>query len=185
MRTIWLTLWLRKASVSAQMANETNVYPEKSWTVKTRNGGCSGWCGSAFLCFPCSSVTAFLLVSQTFALRLTTSRHLSLSCARYSRQLGTIPKGFMETFSVSLNCLFWRLWERLHWDSSLKSSFFGRRWSFMQTWPAQRSCDCIKIGVDAGKKKPELKLRCLWCVFAMWYRESSSDRSCESGLASF
>ena len=38
-----------------------------------------------FLSFLHSSVAALLLCSQTFAPRLTTSRHLSLSCARYSR----------------------------------------------------------------------------------------------------
>ena len=34
------------------------------------------------------------------------------------------------------------------------------------------------------KEKLEFKLQCQGCVFAMWYRESSSDRSCESGFAS-
>ena len=48
MRTIWSTLWQRKASLSAQMANETNLCAEESWVERTRNGGGSGWCGSAF-----------------------------------------------------------------------------------------------------------------------------------------
>ena len=34
------------------------------------------------------------------------------------------------------------------------------------------------------KEKPELKPRCLGCGFAIWCRESFSDRSRESGLAS-
>ena len=48
MRTIRSTLWLRKASVSAQMTNETNLCAEESWAVRTRNSGGSGWCCSAF-----------------------------------------------------------------------------------------------------------------------------------------
>ena len=47
-----------------------------------------------------SSVAAFLLVSLSFVPCLTTSRHLSLFCARYSRQLEAIPKDFMETSSI-------------------------------------------------------------------------------------
>ena len=31
--------------------------------------------------------------------------------------------------------------------------------------------------------RPELKLRCRGCGFAMWWLESSPDKSCESGLA--
>ena len=52
MRTVWSTLWLRKASMSAQMANETNLCTEQSWAVTTRNGGGSGWCGNTFSKFP-------------------------------------------------------------------------------------------------------------------------------------
>ena len=70
-----------------------------------------------FLSFLCSSVATFLLVSQTFTPCLTTSRHLSLSCATYSRELGAIMKYYMETFWVSLKRFFWPLWERLLRDS--------------------------------------------------------------------
>ena len=35
-----------------QMANETNLYAEESWPVRTRNGSGSGWCGSTFSKFP-------------------------------------------------------------------------------------------------------------------------------------
>ena len=66
-----------------------------------------------FLSFLRSSVTAFLLASYTFTPRLTTSRHFSLFCPRYSKQLGVTPKDFMETFSVSFKCFFWPPWERL------------------------------------------------------------------------
>ena len=38
--------------MSSQMANETNLCTEKSWTVRTSNGGDSGGCGSAFCKFP-------------------------------------------------------------------------------------------------------------------------------------
>ena len=62
-----------------------------------------------FLSFLHSSVAAFLLVSQTFAPRLTTSRHFSLFCNRYSRQLGAMPKYLMESFSVSLKSVFFYL----------------------------------------------------------------------------
>ena len=55
-----------------------------------------------FLSFLCSSVAAFLLVSQTFVSGLTTSLHLSLSSSRYSKQIRVASKDFMETFSVSL-----------------------------------------------------------------------------------
>ena len=92
-----------------------------------------------------SSVAAFLLDSLTFASCLKTSRYLSLSPARYSRQLGAIPKDFMETFSVSMKRFFWSLWERLPWDISPLSSFIGKRWSFIRTWRAQPRCDCIKM----------------------------------------
>ena len=54
-----------------------------------------------FLRFLNSLFAAFLLVSQTFARRLTISRHFSLFSARCSRQSGAIAKDFMETFSVS------------------------------------------------------------------------------------
>ena len=51
MRTIWSTLWLRTRSVRAQIANETHLCTEESWTVKRRNGGSSSWCGCAFFKF--------------------------------------------------------------------------------------------------------------------------------------
>ena len=149
MRTIGSTLWLRKASVSVQIVNEINLCVEESWAVRTRNQGMVVTLTDMavlFLSFLSSSVVAFLLISQTFASRLITSRYLSLSCTRYSRQLGAIPKDFVETFSVSLKRFFWPPWERLPWNSSPKSSFFGRWWSFKETtWPAQRSCDWIKM----------------------------------------
>ena len=139
-----------------------------------------------FLSFLRSTAAAFLLVSQTFALRLTTSHHLSLSCARYSKQLGSILKDFMQIFSVFLKRFFWCPWDRLPWDNSLKSSFFGKQ------------CGYISYGQDRPNEsmissiwyrcweeiKLKLKLRCRWCVFAMWCRESSLDRSCESGFSS-
>ena len=59
-----------------------------------------------FLIFLRGSVAAFLLVSQTFIPRLTTSCHLCLSCARYSKQLRFITKDFTETFRVSLRSAF-------------------------------------------------------------------------------
>ena len=43
---------MRKASLSAQMANETNLCAEESWAVRTKNSGSSSWCGSAFSQFP-------------------------------------------------------------------------------------------------------------------------------------
>ena len=99
-----------------------------------------------FLSFLRSSVAAFLLASQTFVSCLTTSRHLSLSCARYFKQLRVTPKDFMETFSVSLKRFFWPPWECLPRDSSPQSTFFRRWWCFMQTtWLAQWSCGCIKM----------------------------------------
>ena len=76
MTTIWSTLWLRKASVSAQVANETNLCVKESWTVRTRNGGASDWYGSAFSKFPAQLSCCITL--QTFALNLTTSHHFSV-----------------------------------------------------------------------------------------------------------
>ena len=108
-----------------------------SRAARTRNGGCSGWCGCAF--------SKFLQVLQTFTLHLTISCHLFLFCTRYSWQLGAILKDFMETVRVSLKHFFWSPWEFLPWDSSPKSSYFGKRWPFMwTTWLAQQSYDCIK-----------------------------------------
>ena len=92
------------------------------------------------------STAAFLLASQTFAQRLTILRYLSLFCARYSKQLGSIPKDFTETFSVSLKRFFWSSWYHFPRDSSQPSSFFGSWWFFMQiTSPVKRTCDCIKM----------------------------------------
>ena len=67
----------------------------------------------SFLIFLRSSLTAFLLVSQTFSPRLTNSRHLFLSCARYTMQLEAIPKDSMETTRVSLKSVLWPPWEHL------------------------------------------------------------------------
>ena len=46
------------------------------------------------------SGAAFLLASLTFAPHLTTSRHLSQSCAKYFKQLGVIPIDFMGSFEA-------------------------------------------------------------------------------------
>ena len=106
-----------------------------------------------FLSFLCSSLNTFLLVSQTYTPHLMTSCYMSLFCTRYFWQLGVKLKDFMETFSVSLKGFFWPLWKCLPWDSSPLSSFFGRWWSFMRTaWPAQQSCDCIKMVKMLGRK---------------------------------
>ena len=146
MRSIWSTLWLRNASVSEQMANKTNLWAEESWAVRTRNGGGSGWCGSAFSKFPSQLSSVFLLVWHTLLSRLITSHHLSPSYARYSCQLEAIPKDFIETFRVSLKSFFWLPWERMRTDSLLLNCFFESLWFFMQTtWPTQQSCDCIKM----------------------------------------
>ena len=82
-----------------------------------------------FLSFLCSSVAVFLLVLQTFARRLTTSRHSSsLSCARYSRQLRMTPKRFQEDLQcVFEDLFFWPRWQGLLRYISPWSSFFGRR----------------------------------------------------------
>ena len=47
-----LQIHLMTGSVSAQMANESNLYAGEPWAVKTRNGGGSGLCGSVFSKFP-------------------------------------------------------------------------------------------------------------------------------------
>ena len=44
--------------MNVQMANETNLWAENSWAVRTRNG-----CDSAFLSFLCSLVAAIILAS--------------------------------------------------------------------------------------------------------------------------
>ena len=67
----------------------------------------------SFLNFHQGLVVAFLLTSQTFVSRLTTSPHLFLSRSRYSLLLGATPKDFMETLSVSLQCFLWPPWESL------------------------------------------------------------------------
>ena len=104
-----INLGLRTGSVSAQMANEANLCTEESWAVRTRNDGGSGWCGSAFLSFLHSSVATFLLASQTFTPCLTTSRHLSLSCTKYSRLLGWYQK-----ISWRLSVCLWNTFFGLH-----------------------------------------------------------------------
>ena len=63
-----------------------------------------------FLSFLRSSVAAFLLTSQTFAPRLTTSRLLFLCRTRYSMQLRAILKDLMDTFNVSLKRFSWPPW---------------------------------------------------------------------------
>ena len=104
-----------------------------------------------FLSFLHSSVAAFLLGSLTFAPRWTTSHYLSLSCTRYSRQLGAIPKDFRVTFSVSLKHFFWSHWKRLHRDclpqrvSSRSSDLSYGQHGSTKLWLHQD-------GVDVGKR---------------------------------
>ena len=148
------------------MANETNLCTEESWTVRTRNGGGSGWCGSAFSKFPAQLSCCMFSISQTFAPRLTTSRHMSLFCATYFRQLVTIPKDFMETFSVSLKCLFWpacsETVNRRAVSSGGSDLSCGQHDRPNDAVIASRWCRC-------WEEKPELKLRCLGCIYIYIY----------------
>ena len=139
-----------------------------------------------FLSFLRSSVAAFLLVSQTFAPCLTTSRHLSLSCTRYSWQLRLIPKDFIETLTVCLCRAFSGLLVESACFKTIRCRAVssgggdiscGQHDQSNKAVIASRWCRC-------WKEKPELKLQCQGCVFSIWCQESSSDRSCESGLAS-
>ena len=52
MATICSTLCLGTGSMRAKLADETNLCAEESWAGRTRNGGGSGWYGSAFSKFP-------------------------------------------------------------------------------------------------------------------------------------
>ena len=135
MQTIWSTLWLRKASMSAQMVNETNLRAEESWAVRTRKG--SGWCGSAFSKFPaqlsCCFSSSFKLLLHIWQFHITCLRQMFLAIRVNS-----------ERFHGDLQCVFEALF--LASLGALPLSFFRRRWSFMWTaWLAQRSCDCIKM----------------------------------------
>ena len=96
--------------MSAQMANETNLCAQESWAERTRNGGSCGGCDNAFSKFPAQLSYCVSSGFTDFCSNLTTSHYLSLSCARFSSQLGAIPKDFMETFSVSFKRFFWRPW---------------------------------------------------------------------------
>ena len=114
-----------------------------------------------FLSFLYSSIAASLLASQTFSPRLTTLRHLSLSRARYSKQLGVTLKDFMETFSVSVKCFFWPPWERLRrraFSSEGGDLSYGQHDRPNEAVIASIWCRCLE-------EKPELKLWCLVCFF--------------------
>ena len=146
MRAIRSTLWLRKTSMSVQMANETTLCAEESWVVRTRNHGSSGWYGSAFSKFPAQlsscvssgfidfhskfgNFTPLLsILRQVFrAIRVNTERFYGdLQCVFEVLSLSALGVLALRQFAV-------------------EQFFFGRRWSFMQTWPAKWSSDCIKM----------------------------------------
>ena len=139
-----------------------------------------------FLSFLRSSVAAFLLVSQTFVPRLTSSHNLFLSYARYSWQLARYQKNSWKYSACLRSAFFSGLLgsacpEIVH--RRAVSSGGGDLSCEQQGQPneaviASRWCRCCE-------EKLELKLLCRGCIFAIWYRESSSDSSCETGLASF
>ena len=184
MRTIRSTLWLRTGSVSTQMANEANLCAEESWTVRTRNGGGTGWCGSAFPKFPaqlsCCVPSCFTDVRSTF------DNFTSLVLYQIFKTI----RSDIEKFHGDLQCVFEALFQTSIGALALRQfaveQFFREAVIFYtdnMTGPTKLWLH--QNGVDAGKRsKPKLKHWCPGCVFAIWCREFSSDRSCESGLAS-
>ena len=177
-----INLWLKMGSMSMQMSNETNLSVEES---KWGQGIVTAECNVAvpFLYFLHCSVAMLLLVSQAFTPCLTTSCHLSLFCTRYSRLLGVISKDFMEIFSVSL-----KHFSNLH-GSACPETVCCRAVSSeegnLSCWQHDQPNKTVIASrwYRCWKEKTELKLCCQGCVFGMWCRESSSDRSCGSSLA--
>ena len=170
--------------MSAQMVNETNLCVEESWAMRTRNGGGSGWCGTAISKFP---VQLGYCVSSGFTnLRSMFDNFVLLVSVLH--QIFQAIRGDTKRFCEDLPCLW--------------SAFFGL---LKNTCPETVHRRAVSLGggellcrqhdqsneavissrwCRCWEEKPELKLCCLGCVFAMWCWESSSDRSHESSLAS-
>ena len=102
MRTIWSTLWLRTVSMSEQMVNDTNLWAEESWAVRTRNGGGSGWCGSAFSKFP-AQLSCFVYSGFT-DFRSTFDNFTPLHSVL--RQIFQAIRGDTKSFHGDLQCVF-------------------------------------------------------------------------------
>ena len=179
MRTIWSTLQLRMGSVSAQMANEANLFAEESWAVRTRNGGSSGWCGSAFSKFPaqlsCCVSSCFTDFRSSFD---NFTPLVSVLC-----QIFQAIRSATERFHGDVQSVFEVLFLRnacpekvCHRAVSSEGGdlSYGQHDQPNEAVIASRWCRC-------WEEKPKLKLWCWGCVFAMWCWESSL---CESVLAS-
>ena len=89
-----------------------------------------------------------------------------------------INDGIRERADMSLKGFFWRSWEHCTAVSSRGGDLSCRQYDQPnEAVIASRWCRC-------WEEKRELKLWCRGSVYVMWCRESSSDRSCGSGLIS-
>ena len=165
MRTIWSTIWLRKASMSAQIANETNLYREESWAVRTRNGSSSGWCGSVF-----SKLPAQLSCCVSFGFtdfRSTSDNFMPL--VSVLRQIFQAIRSDTERFHGDLQCIFEALFLASLGALALRQFAIEQLLQEVVIFHVDNMTGPMKLwlhqdGVDAWEEKPKLKLWCWGCV---------------------
>ena len=185
MRTIWAILWLRKVSVNAQIANETNLCIEESWPATTRNGGGSGWCGSAFSKFPTqlsycvsSGFTDFCSMFDNFTPFVSVLHQIFQAMrGQYWKISWRLSMCLWSTFSGLLGSASPKTVRHRAVSSGGSDLSCGQHDQPNKAVIASRWCRC-------WEEKVELKLWRLGCIFAMWCQESSTDRLCESGSVS-
>ena len=151
MRAIWSTLWLRKASVSAQMANETNLWAEMFWTVRRRNVGGRGWCDWAFSKFPAKLSCS---VSSGFAdFRSTFDNFAQL--ASVLRQVFQAIRGNTERFQCIFEALFLASFGTLAQRQFAVEQFFQEAVIFhADNMTGSKRIWLHQDGVDSGKSSP-------------------------------
>ena len=179
MTTIRSTLWLRTGSVSAQMANETNLCAEESWAVRIRNGGAFSKFPAQLSCCVPSCFTDTHSTSDTF-----------MPLVSVLRQIFHTIWGDTERFHGHHPCVFKAL-SLASLGAPALTQFAAEH--FLQEvviFHADNMTGPTKLwlhqdGVDSGKKSSSKIFGVGDVFFSLWYRESSSVRSCESGLASF
>ena len=118
MTTIWSILWLRKASVSAQIANETNLCSEESWGIEN------------FLKFPVMKWKSHSheAVIHSFCLRVKSWWHSPLRVHVYHRvHVRSRKENSLSSSQPALHYL--PVW-----------SHRGRQYRFC-TWQLQKRCE--------------------------------------------
>ena len=128
---------------------------EESWAVRTRNGGSSGWCGSAFSKFPvqldCCVSSGFTDFSSTFDNFMPL---ISVLC-----QIFQTVRGDTEKFYGNLQCVFEALFlaslgvfalRQLAVDQFLREAVIFH----VNNMTGPTKLWLHQDGVDAGKRSP-------------------------------